>query len=387
MIEAPSKKRILILGQIPPPFGGQAINIQKMVQVLHKHHFNYQLIPLDFSESLNDMGAFNFKKALKLIRIFCTLLYKLLVYRPHLVYYPPAGPTMNAVYRDFILLFPIKLFGVKRIFHFHAGGLASLYDGLAPWAKQVYRYVYFKPDYAICLSKAGRIDPEFLQAQQIDIIPSGVEAFTSGAGSSEVGTSETNRENLNVESAKNPSKEHFLVLFAGLCSTSKGILDFIEVLRICRQKNKRIVGKVMGKAFSSIEEQALSNAEKEGILVYEGILSGKEKEAAFLGSSAFLFPSVFESENFPTVIIEAFAAGLPVVSTEWRGIPDLVNHVKNGFIHPPHAIAAMAQSILELAENNELHKQLSAQAKSDFETNYTMGNFEALIVAYFKKVQ
>lgn len=381
MIEAPSKKRILILGQIPPPFGGQAINIQKMVQVLHKHHFNYQLIPLDFSESLNDMGAFNFTKALKLIRIFCTLLYKLLVYRPHAVYYPPAGPTMNAVYRDFILLFPIKLFGVKRIFHFHAGGLASLYDRLAPWAKMVYRYVYFKPDNAICLSKAGRIDPEFLQAQQIDIIPSGVEAFTSVAGSSEVGPSQIN----NISEVK--IDQPFTVLFAGLCSTSKGILDFIEALRICRQQNQRIVGKVMGKAFSSIEEQALSNAEKEGILVYEGILSGKEKEAAFLGSSAFLFPSVFESENFPTVIIEAFAAGLPVVSTEWRGIPDLVNHGKNGFIHPPHATAAMAHSILELAENKALHKQLSAQAKSDFETNYTMGNFEALIVAYFKKVQ
>ncbi|MDO9155843.1 MAG: hypothetical protein Q7U17_03155, partial [Sediminibacterium sp.] len=278
MIEATSQQRILILGQIPPPFGGQAINIQKMVQVLNKHHFNYQLIPLDFSESLNDMGAFNFTKALKLIRIFFTLWYKLLVYRPHLVYYPPAGPTINAVYRDFILLFPIKLLGVKRIFHFHAGGLKSIYAGLAPWAKTVYHYVYFKPAYAICLSKAGRVDPEFLEAQQIDIIPSGVEAFTSAVDSSDVGMSKINK--LSEMKIDRP----FTVLFAGLCSASKGILDFIEVLRICREQNQRIVGKVMGKAFSSIEEEALAKAEKEGILVYEGILSGNKKEAAFLGS-------------------------------------------------------------------------------------------------------
>jgi hypothetical protein len=46
----------------------------------------------------------------------------------------------------------------------------------------------------------------------------------------------------------------------------------------------------------------------------------------------------------------------------------------------------MAISILQLAQNNELYKQLSAQAKSDFETNYTMGIFEASIVAYFKKI-
>ncbi len=74
MIEQPSKKRILILGQIPPPYGGQAINIQKMVQVLAKHQFNYRLIPLDFSEGLNDMGAFNFTKLTKLVHFFYTSL-------------------------------------------------------------------------------------------------------------------------------------------------------------------------------------------------------------------------------------------------------------------------------------------------------------------------
>lgn len=381
MIEQASTKRILILGQIPPPYGGQAINIQKMVQVLAKHPFNYRLIPLNFSEGLNDMGAFNFTKLTKLVRIFCTLIYQLVVYRPHAVYYPPAGPTLNAVYRDFILLIPVKLFGIKRIFHFHAGGLASIYVRLAPWAKLVYRFVYFKADYSICLSKAGRIDPEFLQSKKIDIIPSGVEAFAGPVTSELVDSAQS----VMINPSRN--KQTFVVLFAGLCSKSKGILDFIEVIRICHQQDARITGKVMGKAYSTLEEEALNAATAEGLLHFEGVLTGKQKETAFLQAHAFLFPSVFESENFPTVIIEAFAAGLPVVATEWRGIPDLVTQGKNGFIHPPHDIIAMANSILQLAQNNHLYSQLSAQAKSDFETNYTMGTFEASIVAYFKQVE
>lgn len=379
MIEQPSTKRILILGQIPPPYGGQAINIKKMVKVLAKHQFNYQLIPLDFSESLSDMGAFNFTKAMKLVRIFCTLLYQLMVYRPHAVYYPPAGPTLNAVYRDFILLLPVRLFGIKRIFHFHAGGLASIYDSIPKWAKPIYRYVYFKAEYAICLSKAGSIDPAFLQSKKIDIIPSGVESFANEPEANNLGQATINKTDATME-------QPFVVLFAGLCSASKGILDFIEVLRLCRQQNKQIVGKVMGKAYSAVEEQALIDATAAGLLHFEGILTGNKKESAFLTANAFLFPSVFESENFPTVIIEAFAAGLPVVATQWRGIPDLVNHGKNGFIHPPHDTTAMANSMLQLAQNNALYTQLSAQAKSDFETNYTMGIFEASIVAYFKKI-
>lgn len=385
MIEQPNKKRILILGQIPPPYGGQAINIQKMVQVLAKHPFNYRLIPLNFSEGLNDMGAFNFTKLIKLVRIFCTLLYQLLVYRPHAVYYPPAGPTLNAVYRDFILLTPVKLFGFKRIFHFHAGGLASIYSGLAPWAKMIYRYVYFNADYSICLSKAGQIDPAFLQSKKIDIIPSGVEAFRETAISAVAAVS--NIEQVAINEADKIIKKPFVVLFAGLCSKSKGILDFIEVIRICHQQDARIVGKVMGKAYSELEENALNEATAEGILHFEGVLTGNKKSAAFLHANAFLFPSIFESENFPTVIIEAFAAGLPVVATKWRGIPDLVTEGKNGFLHPPHDITGMANSLLQLAQNNSLYAHLSAQAKSDFETNYTMGTFEASIVAYFKKVQ
>jgi len=293
MIEQASKKRILILGQIPPPYGGQAVNIEKMVQVLAKHQFNYQLIPLDFSESLNDMGTFNFTKLIKLVRIFCTLLYQLLLYRPHAVYYPPAGPTMNAVYRDFILLFPIRLFGFKRIFHFHAGGLASIYDSLSSWAKPIYRYVYFKADYSICLSKAGRIDPEFLQSKKIDIIPSGVVPFDKQSIST-VAVANKIRQVV-IDETDTKMEEPFVVLFAGLCSQSKGIFDFIEVIRLCHEQDARIVGKVMGKAYSALEEQALHDASAEGLIHFEGVLTGKKKEAAFLQANAFLFPSVFES--------------------------------------------------------------------------------------------
>lgn len=361
-----STTRILILGQIPPPFGGQAINIQKMLSVLDKHHFNFKHIKLDFSEELNDMGALTITKLFKLLKIFLQLLWQMLVFKPHYIYYPPAGPTRNAVYRDFILLFPVKLFGFKRIFHFHAGGIASIYPQLKGWAKILYRYVYHHAASAICLSKAGTIDAQFLKIKSIHIIPSGVTPFSSQA-------------------SKN--KEPFTVLFAGLCSASKGILDFIEVIKQCQQQNKKIKGRVIGKAFSAMEANALSTAQQEGILDFEGVVTGKEKETVFLSASAFLFPTVFESENFPTVILEAFAASLPIIATNWRGIPDMVQDQQNGFLHPPHAIAAMANSILRLAEDSNLYAKLSANAKSDFDTSYTMGTFEASIVAYFNQLE
>jgi glycosyltransferase involved in cell wall biosynthesis len=362
-----STKRILIMGQTPPPFGGQAINIQKMLAVLEKHQFQFKHIRLDFSEELSDMGAFNFNKVFKLLKIYFALIWQMLVYHPDYIYYPPAGPTRNAVYRDLVLLFPIKFFGFNRIFHFHAGGIARIYPQLNHWAKWLFRYVYFNAEQAICLSKAGTIDAHFLQIDSISIIATGVEPFTT---------------------TKLPKvQDSFIVLFAGLCSQSKGILDFIAVIRESRQLNKQIKGRVIGKPSSSIEANALYEAEKEGILEYLGVVTGKEKEAVFLSSSAFLFPTVFESENFPTVILEAFAASLPVIATNWRGIPDLVVHEKNGFLHEPHDIHAMVNSLLKLANDDVLYKRLSSSAKNHFDTCYTMGTFEASIVAYFNQLE
>ena len=362
-----STKRILILGQTPPPFGGQAINIQKMLDMLDKNQFQFKHIRLDFSEELNDMGSFNFKKAIKLIKIFWKIIWEMMVYQPHYIYYPPAGPTRNAVYRDLVLLFPIKIFGFKRIFHFHAGGIATIYPKLNQWAKWIFRYVYFNAEQAICLSKAGAIDAHFLKIDAISIIASGVEPFTT------------------TSLSKDQNK--FFVLFAGLCSQSKGILDFIAVIRQSKQLNNQIKGRVIGKPSSILEANALLEAEKEGILEYLGVVTGKEKEAIFLTSSTFLFPTVFESENFPTVIVEAFAAGLPVISTNWRGIPDLVVHEQNGFLFEPHDTEAMANSLVGLANNSVLYQRLSTNAKNHFDTSYTMGTFEASIVAYFNQLE
>ncbi len=358
------KKRILIIGQTPPPFGGQAINIEKIIRTLEKNRVNYRFVRLHFSEQLNDIGKFNFTKLIRLFTTWLQIMYYLISYRPQLVYYPPAGPTRNAILRDIVLLFPIRLFRCKTVFHFHAAGLSDIYESLSPLVQFFYRFVYRHATHAICLSNAGKKDPLALGIRQIHIIPSGVEDL--------------------LKDTSTEKDKDFTVFFAGLCSESKGILDFIEAIRICRQSNTRIKGRVIGKIFSDKEADAITKAVAEGVLLYDGVQTGKEKQKAFAAAAVFLFPTFFESESFPTVILEAFAAKLPVIATNWRGIPDQVTNGYNGYVVPLHDTQAMARHILELANNTALYEQLSANARLDFETRYTMSTFEASILSFFK---
>jgi glycosyltransferase involved in cell wall biosynthesis len=356
--------KILILGQTPPPYGGQAINIEKMIRVLNQHKFNYRLIRMNFSDDISDMGRFSLNKIGRLLRILFQLSWQLLTYRPNIIYYPPAGPQRTPIFRDMILLFPIRLFRFTTVFHYHAGGLSEAYKKFNPLLRFFYRFAYYNIDYSICLSQHGRKDPEFLRSKKILVIPSGVE--DPGYNSSE------------------KNNEKFTVLFAGLCCASKGVLDFIEIIRAGKQSNPFIHGKILGKIASSKEATYIKSAVEEGLISYEGVQTGEAKKEHFKAANAFLFPSFFESENFPTVIIEAFASGLPVIATDWRGIADQVIDGYNGFLHEPHDIKDMAASILELSNNNTLHRQLAANARRDFETKYTMGIFEESIVTAFK---
>ncbi|RFM26647.1 glycosyltransferase family 4 protein [Deminuibacter soli] len=357
--------KLLIIGQIPPPYGGQSINIEKMMRCLEQNRFNFRFVRMDFSETTHNMGIFTPRKLAKLVAVFCKIIVQLIVYRPGLVYYPPAGRGKAAMLRDIALLLPVRLLGFKTVFHYHAGGISELYAGLHPLLKPFYRLAYFKSDYAICLSEYGKKDPVFLKAKQIVVIPSGVQEPVSRSVRNGV-----------------QSKE---VLFIGKCSESKGLLSFIEVIRACREKDAAITGLVVGELGGEKEKNAVEQAISDGILHYAGVQLGANKAACFNRAGLLLFPSFFEAENFPTVILEAFSYGMPVVASTWRGIPDQVIDGYNGFLHNWHDIQGMTISVLSLIADNELYTKLSVNARETYETKYTQAIFESSVIKNFNQ--
>lgn len=81
-------------------------------------------------------------------------------------------------------------------------------------------------------------------------------------------------------------------------------------------------------------------------------LAGNKSEAdvraALQRSTALIVPSL--AENLPLVIVEAFACARPVIATQIAGIPELVEHGKNGFLVAPGDIEALASAIKQIVE-------------------------------------
>jgi glycosyltransferase involved in cell wall biosynthesis len=77
-------------------------------------------------------------------------------------------------------------------------------------------------------------------------------------------------------------------------------------------------------------------------------------------ADVFVLPSKMES--FGLTLLEASAAGLPVVCSNAGGIPEVFRDGFNGLLYPPGDDDAMAKAIIRLLQDRELAKKISANA-------------------------
>lgn len=93
-----------------------------------------------------------------------------------------------------------------------------------------------------------------------------------------------------------------------------------------------------------------------------GSVNEKEKASFYRGALAFTCPS--HMEHFGIVNIEAFSAGIPVISSRVGGIIDIVEEGKNGLLVPHADADALAEALLKVLGNEEFRNRLAEGAKA-----------------------
>ncbi|OGF58391.1 MAG: hypothetical protein A2Y62_14975 [Candidatus Fischerbacteria bacterium RBG_13_37_8] len=91
-------------------------------------------------------------------------------------------------------------------------------------------------------------------------------------------------------------------------------------------------------------------------------------------------------EPFGRVIVEAMAAGKPVVSTNEGGAPELIEDGKTGILVPPADSEALAQAVLSLLKNKELKKNMGALAKESVQNKFSEHTMVANTERYYREI-
>jgi glycosyltransferase involved in cell wall biosynthesis len=92
-----------------------------------------------------------------------------------------------------------------------------------------------------------------------------------------------------------------------------------------------------------------------------GILRGSDLASAYASADMFVFPS--RTETLGMVLLEAHAAGLPVVAADSAAARDLVRHGIDGLRYDPERPGALPEAVSRLAANRELAVRMSAAAR------------------------
>lgn len=104
-------------------------------------------------------------------------------------------------------------------------------------------------------------------------------------------------------------------------------------------------------------------------------------------NNIIIIPSI-KSEGTPTVILEAFAIGRPVIGTRVGGIPELVQNEVNGYVVPPNNPNELSRCIIKLLHQPDLAAQFGQAGRTQVENNYTWNKItEQYIKLYAEVVQ
>lgn len=91
---------------------------------------------------------------------------------------------------------------------------------------------------------------------------------------------------------------------------------------------------------------------------------------AYAAADVFIAPSI--QENLPNTVMEALACGTPCVAFNIGGMPDMIEHQKNGYLARPYEIEDLAQGIVWVLDNKERHRKLSYRAREKAEQEFTL---------------
>jgi len=352
---------ICAVAQTPPPIHGQsAMNrllldgSYRRVRLLH--------VRMAFSEKIEEVAEFQWSKIAHLFSVTARVIWIRIRFRAPTLYYPPASPNMVPFLRDCAILISTRWMFRRTVFHFHANGISELYPRLRFPLKLLYRLAYSNPDLCICLTRHGTADARHFGSREIAVVPNGIPDV--------------------VRDGKRAMRNEGgvpTILFLAAVSREKGAGVFLEALSILVSRKLAFRGVVAGPFLSAAEERDLralaASRDLDDRISWSGPLEGDAKWAMYGGADIFCFPSHYSSETFGLVLVEAMMFSLPVVSTHWRGIPDVVADGTTGFLVPTHDPVAVADRLEQLLNDRVLRETMGAAGRRRFEENFTVERF------------
>ena len=244
----------------------------------------------------------------------------------------------TTIKRKFPFLRIAKRLGKKVIVHFHA---FSVENTVAGKESDKYRRFFYDADRIIVLSewwKRQLIETLSIPKDKVEVLY-----------------------NPCPQVEENQCAKHKNILYAGTVNERKGYSDLIRAFAIIAPAHPEWT---LGFAGNGEVEQGRRLAAELGVadrVEFLGWVSGDAKEKAFQEASVFCLPSY--AEGFPMAVLDAWAYGLPVVTTPVGGLPDVAKAGENMLLFTPGDIYTLAIQLERMIVDERLRARIAEESE------------------------
>jgi len=356
-----NKKTIIFVAPSPPPYMGPSVATDIILNSRFVEEFNVIHIDTADRRPLSKLSKIDITNIYLALKHYFLLFKKLLFNKVDLVYIPISQTTIGFL-RDTPFIVLSKLFGKKVVLHLRGGYFREFYNSSGRMTKYIVRKTLKHSDRMIVLGECLKVLFDgLLPSEKLSVVPNGLNM------------------SFDVSQDRNSNGDCFEVLFLSNLVETKGFKDVLYSVKyvVQRQTNVKYVfaGAWMKDKDKHECEEYLERERLKDYVDFVGTVEGRQKAKLLKDADLFVFPTYYPSEGHPWAIVEAMAAGLPIITTDQGCIKESVINSENGFIIPKRNVEAVTEKIVHLIENSKERENMGRKSREFYEANFTEEHF------------
>ena len=322
---------ILFIAPLPPPVTGQALASKVLLEALAKRH---SVEPVNYHRGNLGHGLESLRRVREGIRTLGRI--RDGKKRADAIYLTITQSVAGNV-KDLLTYLICRDMLPRTVIHLHGGGLkASLFDNYR-LLHMLNRHFYKRLGGAVVLGESLECNFRgMIPEDRLHVVPNFAEDFLFS-------TAERIERKY-----RNPTP--LRTLFLSNLITGKGHEELVDAYIAMDGETKAKIRIDFAGGFESeqLKEMFLARIKGYGNLRYHGVLSGETKRSLLAEAHLFCLPTYYQYEGQPIAILEAYASGCAVVTTDHAGIRDIFRDGENGY-RVEKKSASSLRSVLEHA--------------------------------------
>jgi glycosyltransferase involved in cell wall biosynthesis len=276
----------------------------------------------------------------------------------------------RAYWRDLASLFVAKALGARVVYQVHGGALPRRFFAGRPLVTRFLRWTLSLPDELLVLARCElEAYREFLPDREVVLLPNGIDCAPF----------------LPVPIVRAGRDRPLNLVYIGRVAREKGLHETLMGIRLAAELG---VDARLVVAGGGPEEAALKRYAKElGIarrVTFAGPVFGADKVRLLEGAHVMMLASY--AEGLPYALLEAMAAGIPVIATPVGAIPDVVSDGIHGFLVPPRDGRAIAGALRTLDADRETLSWMSRACRLRIQAAYSIERVAAELALRYARL-